>query len=767
MQSLRVKLGAANRRSVAMLCAGVIAAACTQVALAQATAGQGDAMDPARVPGYAGIGLRDNPEGVVVATVRPGPLQGDGFTSPSLWRGDVIVSMNGQTLDAAGYGEVIRALDAGERLRIVYRRGAQADPFTAIPAGDPAGEERTVEIVLDDARRWRSPLGKGLDAGRSVPLAEAGEFEADILNRADALGIRRMPGGADDVMTHIAGVQQRLLSPGTPTPVIQALTRPLSLDRVEAGIAAQVRPLAQHAPLPQTLLALHAFLLPTLDLPDLQQAPDLEARLAAARRDYAQRAQDLMRAMRSESVVGPQLPAHLEVVRAAPMLAPLAVAMLPRVARHAESLEEFAREAVAAPQPVPPELADRVRAAVEGEVLAAKLVDGELWVVGGPGSNRYDMDRIAAVFDVGGDDTYVWHAPAQRNWQIVIDAAGDDVYESDTDFAGPASGVFSVAVIQDRSGNDRYLSHRQGAIAAGLFGVGVLIDEAGDDRYLNDTADAGWSQGAAVYGAGVLIDRAGDDVYDAQILSQGAAGPGAIGLLLDAAGNDTYLANGPHFPSAYGTPGVFLGMSQGFATGLRDIAPGGLGLLYDLSGNDFYSVGEFGQGTGYFQALGILHDAAGDDRYVGSRYAQGTGVHQAAGILVDDAGDDAYLCSGPAAQGAAWDQSVGMLVDRAGNDVYVAQQLAQGSAAQQAIGVLVDLGGADSYACSAACTGQGGDNRYHFDASQAFSLSVFLHRGGERSSYAQSRGSGLAFITGTVDRSDPAASDCCGLFSDE
>ena len=45
-------------------------------------------------------------------------------------------------------------------------------------------------------------------------------------------------------------------------------------------------------------------------------------------------------------------------------------------------------------------------AAVEGPVLGAKLVDGELWVVGGDQSNRYNMDLIAAVFDVGGADVY-------------------------------------------------------------------------------------------------------------------------------------------------------------------------------------------------------------------------------------------------------------------------------------------------------------------------------------------------------------------------
>jgi hypothetical protein len=199
---------------------------------------------------------------------------------------------------------------------------------------------------------------------------------------------------------------------------------------------------------------------------------------------------------------------------------------------------------------------------------------------------------------------------------------------------------------------------------------------------------------------------------------------------------------------------------------VRELAAGGIGAIYDLAGNDFYSVGEFGQGTGYFQALGILHDSEGDDRYVGSRYAQGAGVHQAAGILVDERGDDVYVCAGPAAQGAAWDQSVGMLIDGSGSDTYTAADLAQGAAAHQAVGVLIDLGGQDSYACSSACLGQGGDNQYHYAPAHVFSLSVFMHLGGQRDSYAQGRHNDEALTTGAERTDDPGASDCCGLFLD-
>jgi hypothetical protein len=572
----------------------------------------------------------------------------------------------------------------------------------------------------------------------------------------------------DALLANLSSLQQKILAPDSLPAVVRAFQRPLSLDRVEADIASQVRPLAEPQSLQQTLLALHRFLLRTLDLPDLQSQPDIAVKLSAAKRDYEQRAASLLIGMRDDAApVGQELPQYLELMRAGPQIVSLSVAMLPKVAQYAAELEKFAREVSASPQPIPPELAERVRAAVEGPVLGAKLVDGELWVVGGDQANHYNMDLIAAVFDVGGSDVYTFSAPPRGLYQIIIDQSGDDLYESSTDLAGPATAVFSVSVLCDRAGDDRYVSHHQGSIATGLFGVAILIDEAGNDQYINDTAGAGWSQGVGLYGAGVLIDRGGDDVYQAQILAQGVGGPSGIGLIADASGNDMYSANGPDFPSFYDTPGVFAGMSQGFGFGIRGYAPGGIGALYDFAGDDHYSVGEFGQGTGYFQGLGILHDAGGNDTYIGSRYAQGSGAHQAAGILVDDAGNDSYLCPGPAGQGASWDESIGMLIDRAGDDTYSASRLAQGSGAQQAIGILIDLDGQDNYDCTSACLGQGGDNSYSYDEDKIFSFSVLIHRGGKTDTYPQSRSNDQLIRTGTLKPDNPGSSDCYGLFLDE
>ena len=193
------------------------------------------AEQPAKKVGYSGLRLRQNPEGVVASGVQPGPLGGDGFKSPSIWRGDLIVSINGQSLDAAGYRRVLKSLTAGDTLRVLYRRGASADPYSAVPQGDLSGEERSIEIILDDAAKWSGTIGQGVSPGHVIAPTQSGEFEDFILNKAQQLGLRTAPGGVDALLAHLSSVQQSLLAPNSLPAVVQAFQRPLSLDRVEVG----------------------------------------------------------------------------------------------------------------------------------------------------------------------------------------------------------------------------------------------------------------------------------------------------------------------------------------------------------------------------------------------------------------------------------------------------------------------------------------------------------------------------------------------------
>ena len=168
-------------------------------------------------------------------------------------------------------------------------------------------------------------------------------------------------------------------------------------------------------------------------------------------------------------------------------------------------------------------------------------IDGGYIVIGGPGPNRYRMDKLYAVIDIGGDDHYVWGAAAPLETQTVIDLAGNDRYEAR--LGGPGAGLLGASVLIDLAGDDTYTS-ALGGCGAGAFGFGLLFDAAGTDVYRCNA----WSIGAGIYGAGVLIDAGdGSDTYMSHSLSQGVGGPAGVGLLIDAGGDDRYstgLANG-------------------------------------------------------------------------------------------------------------------------------------------------------------------------------------------------------------------------------
>jgi hypothetical protein len=371
------------------------------------------------------------------------------------------------------------------------------------------------------------------------------------------------------------------------------------------------------------------------------------------------------------------------------------------------------------------------------------------------------MDNIAAVYDAGGNDTYIYTTPRLRRSTLIVDRSGNDVYRGEAPFAGPAAAIAGAAIIHDQGGDDRYTGTRF-ACAAGLFGAALLLDDAGHDVY--EAQD--WAQGVALFGAGVLVDLGGNDEYLGETRVQGVGGTRALGAIIDASGNDLYRANGPH-GSVYGTPAVYVGFSQAIGYGIRQYASGGIGIISDLGGHDRYEAGEFSQGGGYYWCMGLLHDAAGDDLYYGNRYGQGFGCHQSIGMLIDEAGDDTYWSMTAASQGGSWDIGVGLLLDKEGSDAYRADGLSQGSASMQAIGMLVDLAGLDRYSGKGGATqGQGGGNSYHYNRTGCFSFSALIDLGDAIDFFSAGRTNDSVSATGNFNEGNPEGSNLYGLFID-
>lgn len=705
---------------------------------------------PLRETAFAGVRLRDNPEGLVVGSVRPGPFSRGDAPLPLLRRNDLIVSVNGNVVDAAGFDRVVEGSKPGDEMTIVLRRGKPADPLAALPVGDPAGEEVRLTVKLASAEEWTGTLGRGrVDRATGDEKRERTPLGERIVALAQQTGTwadssegRQL----ESLLGSLRGVQERARD-SFGLPAIRACFEdPVAVDGIESGLFERIRVLAAHP----DERAIEQFVKSVLIMQEPVGTPPSEEeamRLARHLRD-------------SVSIDGPESKQFLATINAAPAGVWRWVVNSSGW-RNRELWNERLRLGAATTPcaDLPPEL----RESVTGDILYyEKLENGRYAVAGADGVNTYDMDLIEIVYDLGGNDIY-WFGGTDRAScanHLITDISGNDEYISEADFRGPGVAINGFSLIEDRQGNDIYRSARMGSVACGLFGVGVIIDRSGNDRYENTGPDSGWALGAAIDGVGMVIDLAGDDQYAGEKLTQGAAGPFAFGAIIDASGNDVYTADGPSFASAYNTPGTFLSMSQGFSMGVRGYASGGIGAIYDLAGNDRYAAGEFSQGCGYAFSLGILHDAGGDEIYNGNRYSQAAAAHQAVGVLIDDEGNDRYVAKTAAGQSGAWDQSITLLVDRAGDDQYEGDDLCQGAAAQQAVSFFFDLEGLNRYSGSGASVqGMSGGNEYHFNTEKVMSFSLFSGVG------ESSSGRNGVVRTGRVDPEVPERSRAWGVFA--
>jgi len=347
---------------------------------------------------------------------------------------------------------------------------------------------------------------------------------------------------------------------------------------------------------------------------------------------------------------------------------------------------------------------------VTGHVVAKIATPAGAIVIGGKEVNTYrldDMSDVAAVIDLGGDDTYEeGTVSSERPVLVILDLAGNDTYRA-TQPGVQGGAIMGVSMLLDLEGDDVYMA-RDVAQGSAMAGVGILIDYAGNDRY--------WGvrrvQGQAVGGVGLLIDRSGDDDYHAAMWAQGFGGPLGFGLLDDLTGDDHYYCGGL-YPNSYKpeTPG-YEGWGQGVGAGIRQCACGGIGVILDGEGNDVYQFDYMAHGGGYWCGLGFARDFGGNDKRLISRkafdgnerteelfqrFGCGWGCHYALGFCFEDSGDDVYEGT-IMGSGMAWDCSVGVLCDFGGDDRYeAAGGLTQGCGAQAGLGILFDYRGDDVY----------------------------------------------------------------------
>lgn len=729
--------------------------------------------------GAAWLGVALDPlhqgPGAAIRAVLPGPLRQALNTRLDInIQTDLLLSVNGAAVDAAGLPAMIGAYRPGDTLELIFKKtGGPEQP----------GETTRLAVTLGAMAEWQGPVSK---AGRIPPsdqrrpvlplLAAKNDLAGFIDRHARQQGlspaINRLYAFFDQWQRDNRGFHSlsRVLFP---------FRRPERLLELEQVISEPLATLNQRPEAVFEQIALNLDLAAPVagachggDTAD----PGLLLDTLAASQGFLERAfRRLNRAERarisedlyyliSEYADLRSLPAQLEPLRSLNAInasMKLDFNALLNAAAVFDCLIKQAPRLAPPPGPAKIALPEAIKGAVGGKINYAGRHNGQWIVFGSEADNRYDMSVIDVVYDPAGEDVYRHNRARPFRAVLIIDRAGNDRYLSDD--IGPASGWLGTSILLDYAGDDLYQG-RLAANGAGMMGVGLLIDYAGRDRYNGRH----FANGAAFYGAGVVLDLGDEaDQYHSVTFSQGLGGPRGLGLIYDYRGNDLYRANSAP-ASVYGTAAVSASFSQGLGFGLRHYDSGGIGILHDRHGSDRYEGGEFSQGGAYYRGLGILHDAAGNDHYYGNRYSQGFGAHQASGVLFDGGGNDNYWGMTAACQGAAWDIALGLLIDRQGDDTYRGDDLCQGSAAMQAMAWLIDLAGADHYqAGGPANQGQPGHNHYHFDpAAPVYSWSLLLDAGGRRDYFSGNGDNNRVQGYAEFDEKAPAASRAHGLFID-
>ncbi len=197
---------------------------------------------------------------------------------------------------------------------------------------------------------------------------------------------------------------------------------------------------------------------------------------------------------------------------------------------------------------------------------------------------------------------------------VILDGAGDDVYEFD--YLAHGGGYWcGLGFARDFGGNDQRL------ITRNEYNGGPR-NETKFQRF-----GCGWG---CHYSLGFCFDDAGNDVYEGTIMGTGMAWDCSMGVLCDFAGNDQYKATG--------------GLTQGRGAQM------GFGILFDYKGDDEYD----GYGQGDAPSSISYHDLPG----CGGNFS----------FVVDYGGKDKYGCG---AQNPCYIQRGdvgGFLIDRPGQD---------------------------------------------------------------------------------------------------
>ncbi|MCE9636772.1 MAG: hypothetical protein K8T90_13795 [Planctomycetes bacterium] len=189
--------------------------------------------------------------------------------------------------------------------------------------------------------------------------------------------------------------------------------------------------------------------------------------------------------------------------------------------------------------------------------------DGHSWAGGlgalldGEGDDTYSAANWAqgtgywfgtgVLWDGAGNDTYAadwWCSASGAHFCIgaLVDEAGDDVHTCRATNGIAFGHDFTLAVLADLAGNDRYECPNDVIARSINRSVAMLLDGGGDDVYRSgEKRDARPANGAVAATPAVAAGRPGSATFDAKMLDRRATGvywtePTSVGLFVDAGG---------------------------------------------------------------------------------------------------------------------------------------------------------------------------------------------------------------------------------------
>ncbi len=297
--------------------------------------------------------------------------------------------------------------------------------------------------------------------------------------------------------------------------------------------------------------------------------------------------------------------------------------------------------------------------------------------------------------DPGGDDYYSCNAAVSeaviRPVSIVVDLNGNDRYGVGEEVATICSSSWGLSYILDMEGDDEYFSRGMG-FAFSVAGCSVLDDRSGDDKYL---CSGEYSLAAAFFGHSLLIDHTGNDEYRSGSYSMGFGGSKGVALHLDYHGNDRYLTRTSFFTMG-ASKGRWADATDGFSIA------GGVGILMDLRGDDEYSSEGFSLGASYYYGLGLFADIDGADRYNSVSHSMGAAVHSSLALFADQSGNDKYNSDADSLKltqsiGYGRDWSGAFFLERSGDDEYCFGNKSFGVGDIHSLGFALEIAGNDRY----------------------------------------------------------------------